>query len=58
MLDASNDPAKKLQALVRAEMALNAYREMKSRQTNAAVKMQALVRGAIGRKRLKEANGL
>ena len=56
MLDASNDPAKKLQALVRAEMALNAYREMKSRQTNAAVKMQALVRGAIGRKRLKEAN--
>ena len=56
MLDASNDPAKKLQALVRAEMALNAYREMKSRQTNAAVKMQALVRGAIGRKRLKEAD--
>ncbi|CAL6328819.1 unnamed protein product [Bathycoccus prasinos] len=57
MLDASeDDPAKKLQALVRTEMALNAYRELKSKQTNAAMKMQALARGAIARKRLKEAN--
>ena len=57
MLDASeDDPAKKLQALVRTEMALNAYRELKSKQTNAAMKMQALARGAIARKRLKEVN--
>jgi len=56
MLDASDDPAKKLQALVRTEMAMNAYRELKSKQTNAAMKMQALVRGAIARKRLREAN--
>ena len=56
MLDAPDDPAKKLQALVRTEMALNAYRELKSKQTNAAMKMQALARGAIARKRLKEVN--
>ena len=57
MLDASeDDPAKKLQALVRTEMTFNAYRELKSKQTNAAMKMHPLARGAIARKRLKEAN--